>query len=235
MSRKNRKQQKTKKAKKAAVKGKHIMTIPELRRAFEHVETFVEIHASMPKQELVQAFQKEWRLTFKKEVDEEGAKAYVEHALSEIPKKHPKHRRHHGGAVALQGAPLLGNETRAGVYTSPGVNEHSYAQVPTYVDKGFQNPEVARSYDPVVGQTHYVTRTPIGMGSNQAGGSKTKTKKRKQGGGSFMSVLAQTVFNPFAGSDIPSSPLKDTGSYLNAIQLPESPDASQRHPNYKTV
>jgi len=207
------------------------MTIPELRRAFEHVETFVEIHASMPKQELVTAFQKEWQLTFKKEVDVEAAKAYVEHALSEIPKKHPKHRRHHGGAVALQGAPLLGNETRPGLYISPGVDQGSYAQVPAYVDKGFWNPEQARDYDPVAGQTHYVTRTPMGMGSNQAGG----TRKRKQNGGSLLSVLSQAIFNPFVGGDIPSSPLKDAGSYLNATQMPASPDASQRHPVYKTV
>jgi len=228
---KHRKQQKTKKV----VKGKHIMTIPELRRAFEHVEAFVEIHASMPKQELIQAFQKEWRLTFKKEVDEEGAKAYVEHALAEIPKKHPRHRRHHGGAVPLAGAPLLGNETRPGLYISPGVDQGSYAQVPAYVDKGFWNSEQARDYDPVAGQTHYVTRTPMGMGSNQAGGSRNKTKKRSQKGAGLLSVLQQTLFNPFMGGDVPSSPLKDAGSYVNATGMPPSPDASQRNPPYRTV
>ena len=226
---KHRKQQKTKKV----AKGVHVMTIPELRRAFEHVEAFVEIHASMPKQELVKAFQKEWRLTFKKEVDEEGAKAYVEHALAEIPKKHPRHRRHHGGAVPLVGAPLMGNEVRPGVYTAPGVDQGSYAMVPAYVDKGFWNPEQARGYDPVAGQTHYVTRTPMGMGSNQAGGS--KTKKRSQKGGSVMSVLQQALFNPFMGGDVPTSPLKDAASWWNVTGMPPSPDASQRNPPYKTV
>jgi len=231
-------QKKQRKTKKAAAK--HIMTIPEIRRAFEHVETFVEIHASMPKQELVAAFQKEWRLTFKKEVDEEGALAYVEHALAELPKKHPKHRRHHGGAVPLAGAPILGNETRPGLYISPGVNQGSYAQVPAYVDKGFWNPEQARDYDPVPGQTHYVTRTPMGLGSNQAGGSNNKkTRKQKkmqqQTGGDLGSDLRQMIFNPFASSPPPTSPLKDVGSYLNATPLPPSRDASQRHPNYQLV
>jgi len=226
---------KQRKTKKASAKAKvHIMTIPEIRRAFEHVETFVEIHASKPKHELVAAFQNEWRLTFKKEVDKEGATAYVEHVLSELPKKHPKHRRHHGGAVPLSGAPLLGGETHPGVYIVPGVNQYSYAQVPNYVDKGFWNPEQARDYDPVPGQTHYVTRTPMGLGSNQAGGAKTrKQKKQTQQGGGLGSIMNQFVFNPFASSPSPTSPLKDGYSYLNATELPDSPDASQRHPSYQ--
>jgi len=229
-------QKKQRKTKKASTKAKvHIMTIPEIRRAFEHVETFVEIHASKPKHELVTAFQNEWRLTFKKEVDEEGAKAYVEHVLSELPKKHPKHRRHHGGAIPLSGAPILGGETHPGVYIAPGVNQYSYAQVPAYVDKGFWNPEQARDYDPVPGQTHYVTRTPAGLGSNQAGGSSKTRKQRKLAGGGLWSDMRQMVFNPFMSSDPPPYILKDIGSYLNATGMPPSPDASQRHPDYKTV
>jgi len=197
------------------------MTIPELRRAFEHVETFVEIHSQMPKKELALAFQKEWRLTFKKEVDEESAMAYVEHALAELPKKHPKHRRHpmRGGAM-LQGAPIL-QDTRAGVYTVPGVNEHSYAQVPAYVDKGFWNPEQARDYDPVAGQTHYVTRTPAGLGSNQAGG---RRRTQKQRGG--MAALSEMAFKPITSTSPPST-LQIVQSYLNATGVPPSPSASQ--------
>lgn len=221
-------QKKTQKTKKQKQKQKqtqsgHIMTIPELRRAFEHVETFVEIHSQMPKKELAQAFQKEWRLTFKKEVDEESAMAYVEHALAELPKKHPKHRRHpmRGGASPLEGAPIL-QDTRPGVYTVPGVNEHSYAHVPTYVDKGFQNPEQARDYDPVAGQTHYVTRTPLGLGSNQAGGRR-RTQKQQKGG---MSALSEMAFNPIPSSSPPST-LQIVQSYLNAKGVPPSPSASQ--------
>jgi hypothetical protein len=166
-------------------------------------------------------------------VDEEAAKAYVEHALSEIPKKHPKQRRHHGGAVALGGAPLLANDTRPGLYISPGVNQGSYAHVPAYVDKGFWNPEQARDYDPVPGQTHYVTRTPMGLGSNQAGGTRSRTRKQQKGG-SLMATMAQMIFNPFMGADVPSSVVKDAGSYLYAKEMPPSIDASQRHPVYKT-
>jgi hypothetical protein len=226
-----KKTQKTKKAKKQTESG-HIMTIPELRRAFEHVETFVEIHSQMPKKELVEAFQKEWRLTFKKEVDEESATAYVEHALAELPKKHPKHRRHYGGAMRggamrggamLEGAPIL-QDTRPGVYTVPGVNEHSYAQVPAYVDKGFQNPEQARGYDPVAGQTHYVTRTPAGLGSNQAGGKRQTKKQKQQRGG--MAALNELGFKPIPSSSPPST-LQIVQSYANAAGVPPSPSASQ--------
>ena len=218
-------QKKTQKAKKAKQSG-HIMTIPELRRAFEHVETFVELHSQMPKKELAQAFQKEWRLTFKKEVDEESAMAYVEHVLAELPKKHPKHRKHsrgamRGGASPLEGAPIL-QDTRPGVYTVPGVNEHSYALVPTYVDKGFQNPEQARDYDPVAGQTSYVTRTPFGLGSNQAGGRR-RTKKQQKGG---MAALSEMTFKPIPSSSPPST-LQIVQSYVNATGVPPSPSASQ--------
>ena len=229
MSRKHHKQRKTKKAK--AKSGRHVMTIPELRRAFEHVETFVETHSKMPKKELIEAFQEEWRKTFKKEVDTASAEAYVDHALHEVAHKDPRHRRHHGGAYQLEGAPIL-QDTRPGVYIVPGVNEHSYAQVPAYVDKGFQNPEQARDYDPVMGQPHYVTRTPIGMGSNQAGGR--RTRKRKQEGGNLMSTISQFLFRPPMAAEPPSNPMNDAVSYGMALPLPPSPDASQRHPQYKS-
>jgi len=209
----------------------HIMTIPQLRKAFEHVETFVELHHKKPHKELVSLFQEEWKLTFKKEIDAKEAEAYVDHALSEIQHKNPKDRKHSGGAMALTGAPLL-SETRPGLYISPGVNEGSYAQVPAYVDKGFWNPEQGRSYDPVPGQTHYPSATPYGLGTNRvSGGSKKNTRKKQKGGG----FLDQFFMRPVFSYDPPPSFLDNVTTGAMAKLMPQSPDPSQTQTPYKST
>jgi hypothetical protein len=235
---KTKKANKTKKASKTVHDS--IMTIPELRRAFEHVEEFVELHHTVPLDKLITQFQAEWQKTFHKEVDRGSARAYVEHVLSQVEHKKPKHRRHYGGAMALTGAPL-DYTTRPGLYITPGVDQGSYAVVPKYVDSGFWNPEQARDYDPVPGQTHYVTMTPAGMGSNEVhfkGGSlgKGKRKSRKQQGGDFLgdmfTAAKQLMFNPQVATVPPLNPLDDTVRVFRGLPVGPSPDASQRLPNY---
>ena len=234
---------KTKKAK----KGEHhdgIMTIPELKRAFEHVEEYVELHHTVPLTKLVPMFQEEWKRTFYREVDRGSAKAYVQHALKQLEHKPHKERRHYGGAMALTGAPL-DYTTRPGLYITPGVDQGSYAVVPKYIDSGFWNPEQGRDYDPVAGQTHYVTRTPEGMGSNAVhfkGGSRQsqsggkKTLKRKQRGGDFLNDLyvaaKQAIFNPQVATVPPLNPIDDGIRMFRGLPVGPSPDASQRGPNY---
>jgi hypothetical protein len=208
----------------------HVMTIPQLRKAFEHVETFVELHHKKPRKELVSLFQEEWKLTFKKEIDTNEAEAYVDHALSEIQHKNPKDRKHSGGAMALTGAPVL-SETRPGLYISPGVNEGSYAQVPAYVDKGFWNPEQGRSYDPVPGQTHYPSATPYGLGSNRvSGGAKKNTRKKQKGGG----FLDQFFMRPVFSYNPPPAYLDTVTTAALAKTLPQSPDPSQTELSYQS-
>jgi len=218
------------------------MTIPELRRAFEHIEEFVELHHTVPLNTLVGQFQKEWTKTFYKEVDRESAKAYIEHVLSQLDHKNPKHRKHYGGAMALTGAPL-DYTTRPGLYITPGVDQGSYAVVPKYIDSGFWNPEQARDYDPVPGQTHYVTHTPAGLGSNTVhfGGGRKKTQKqrkqqRQQKGGDFLGDMVvaakQFLFNPQVATAPPPTAIDDAIRGMRGQELGPSPDASQRGPNY---
>jgi hypothetical protein len=225
------KTQKKRGSKKQQKQKQAIMTIPQLRKAFEHVETFVEIHCKKPEKELVKLFQEEWKKTFKKEIDTKEAEAYVAHALEIIHQKHPKDRKHSGGAMALTGAPIL-QDTRPGLYISPGVNQGSYAQVPAYVDKGFWNPEIGRYYDPVPGQTTYPSATPYGLGSNAfTGGSrKNKTKKNKnksQKGGTILGAVNQFLFRPTFSTQPPPSLLDNVTSAAMAKTLPQSPDPSQ--------
>ena len=213
----------------------NIMTIPELRRAFEHIETFMDENQHTKKEDLVRALQKEWKGVFKKSLDHDSAEAYVEYKRA--------HKKQTGGAAApLAGAPL-DYTVRPGLYITPGVNQGSYAQVPAYVDKGFWNPEPGQSYDPVAGQTVYPTRTPLGMGSNLVGGSKksrkTKGKQRrlrtrkqqKQRGGTFMSsamdAIQQMSFRPFSYGTPPPSAANDAQSGMRGQPLGQSPDPTQ--------
>jgi len=224
----------------------HVMTIPQLRKAFEHIETFVELHCKTPKPALVKQFKQEWKLTFKKEIDTKEAEAYVEHALEELKRKKPTQRKHSGGAMALTGAPILA-DTRPGLYISPGVNEGSYAQVPAYIDKGFWNPEIGRQYDPVPGQTHYPAYTPYGMGSNKvSGGTRKKGKKQQSGGGVFDSI--SSAIGQFSASQAVNQLMMRPGLYVSPVPsfqdntatarlantLPQSPDPSQTRMNYQS-
>jgi hypothetical protein len=235
--RQGKRKSKTQKAKKQTA----VMTIPQLRKAFEHVETFVEIHCQKPKTELIHMFQQEWKKTFRKEITTQDAEAYVEHALGEIAAKHPKHRKHSRGAQALAGAPVYGGETRPGVYISPGVDGGSYAQVPAYVDKGFWNPSIGRTYDPVPGQTTYPVYTPATLGSNavmkggtrKAGKKGKQGKQGKQGGGSIMSAINHFIgMRPIFTMNPPTNILDDATTMYMAKPAPQGPDPSQSRTPY---
>jgi hypothetical protein len=219
------------------------MTIPQLRKAFEHVETFVELHCKVPKADLIKQFKQEWKLTFKKEIETKEAEAYVEHALDHLKHKKPSQRKHSGGAQVLAGAPLYA-ETRPGEYISAGVNQGSYAQVPAYVDKGFWNPEMGRQYDPVPGQTVYPAATPYGMGSNRViGGTrkkrnqknqKTQKTQKNQAGGSILGAFNQFLMRPTFASQPPPTILDDATTAWMAKPLPQGPDPTQSKIPYQS-
>jgi len=215
------------------------MNIPELRQAFEHIEQWVRSRTDKGPG-LVRAFQEEWDHTFRKPVDKASAEAYIEHVRSETPpsvKKTRRRQRQSGGTAApLAGAPL-DYTTRPGLYITPGVNQGSYAQVPAYVQSGFWNPEVAQLYDPVPGQTIYPTRTPLGMGSNLAGGGKKKRKGGSQKGGSLwsssMDSIHQLMMRPIPAGSQPPNPAFDAQTGMRGQPLGQSPDVTQTRLNYQ--
>ena len=54
------------------------MTIPHLRKAFDHIDTWVENHIrKQGVKSLVPAFQSEWKKTFRRTVDAKAAEAYL--------------------------------------------------------------------------------------------------------------------------------------------------------------
>lgn len=208
------------------------MTIPELRRSFEHIETFV--HQHKRSKDLVKMLQEEWLKVFKKKLDKESASAFVNHTVKESSQS---------GGGQLTGAPL-DYTTRPGLYISPGINQGSYAQVPNYVSSGFWNPEPGQSYDRVIGQTVYPDRTPAGLGSNtviglkMSGGRKTQKRKQsgKQSGGDPLTTIGtalnQFLFKPIASS-IPASIPQDAMSAFKGQTIGPSPLAYQNKLDYQ--
>jgi hypothetical protein len=227
-----------------------VLTIPELRRSFEHIEEFVVGNLAAPKGELVSALQEEWRNTFHKVLDKKDAEAYVDyvqgmHKITKAAKRHGTRRHKHSGGGPLEGAPL-DYTTRPGLYIAPGINQGSYALVPAYVDKGFWNPEPGHSYDPVPGQTRFPTHAPPGMGSNavaditkQSGGRRAKGKSRRLRGGATFFDGAKAAAQQLLMRPIPSSAPPSFGQDIQTMargqQLGASPEASQPAFTFQTA
>lgn len=210
-------------------KSEGIYSIPELRRSFEHIEDFLNKKSSLKESraDTVKEFQKEWRKVFHKEIDKKSAEAYVDHYLAlEAKASRRKTHKYRGGQAPIAGAPL-DYTTRAGLYPPPGqIPPNAYGDILEYVSKGFWNPEPAQQYDPVPGQTHYVTSTPKGMGDNTVnfsakGGKRGSRKLRKSGG---------TRLIP---ASVPASILQDAQDIFLGKEVGLSPDQTQRLPQYK--
>jgi hypothetical protein len=213
-------------------KSKGIYSIPELRRSFEHIETYIngKIVQKESKEKLVKDLRKEWSKVFFKELDKKSAESFVSDRLS---KKHKRRTIRGGLQLSNTNTPIAGapNDytTRQGIYLAPGQiptsaghlplsdgSKSSFGSYVPYVDKGFWNPEPGRSYDPVPGQTRFPTSVPAGMGDNTVhfatkGGKRTRRKIRRGGG----------------DGPIPSV-IKDMRSLWYGVPVGASPDQVQR-------
>jgi len=167
---------KTKRVSKAtkAAKVKPI-TVPELRRAFEHIHTFLHKGAT------TQAFRKEWKKVFGTELSEKAAADYLAFVESDKSKK----QKQRGGAH-MSPAPLGYDMINAGGRAP---------SVPAYVAGGMVPID---SVYASCGENKFLPPV-VGMGSNLVGG-KRKTRKRKQGGGglSLSSAFSEFMQRPFA-------------------------------------
>jgi hypothetical protein len=216
------------------------LTIPELRRAFEHIEEFAMTHMGD-----VKAIQEEWKKVFYKELDKESAEEYMAHVKS-LPKKAKALRGTRkvkfGGASALGGAPL-DYTTRPGIYlTQGGIDSNSYAQVPKYVASGFWNPQMGISYDPVAGQPAWPvpyastgSNLVKGGGCDSCGscptsstltlGGKRKTRRNLRKGGDMQSYLQGLGIRTF-GSSVPLNPVQSLERVFTGQSGGPSPSAA---------
>lgn len=227
---------KTKKQSKKKQSGIH--SIPELRRAFEYIEEYVDnkIHQRETKENLIKSLRKEWRNVFTKELSKVSADAFITDRMSHIP--HKTLRRQGGGSL---GAPL-GYDMRPGGYLASGgipdangnlsLNGAPYGSYTQYVSAGFVNPEIGQSFDPIKGQAAF----PIPYqttGSNQAGGKRNRTRKgRKTRGGGILDTtgafLSQAFSRPIP-SAAPPIVAQDMQDMWHGKQVGYSPDQVQRH------
>lgn len=196
---------------------KGIASIPELRRAFEHIEEVVDrkLKQKVSKDEISKELRQEWHGVFSKSLDKKSADAYVEERMTKKCRRVTRRGRSKGGAQAIAGAPL-DYMTRQGIYLAPGQIPTAHGHLPLssgapsvygsyvqYVDKGFWNPEPGQSYDPVPGQPAWPV-VPAGMGSNLVKGGKRALRR----GGSLQSVLSQLTTRPISSS-VPAGILQD--------------------------
>ena len=168
----------TRKVKKGSSNGKSgLMTIPQLRTAFDHLEKkTAHILKTKSKVTRVEEFQKEWKKLFKRPITASSAKEYLEFCES-----HGKGKGQIGGAAPLD-------------YTmAPGASE-PYGSFPSYLTSGF---DVGVPRDSFSAQCGKEDATPIlapSFGSNLVGGKTRKAKKtRKQKGGMMARLFQSTV------------------------------------------
>jgi len=168
-------------------KGVKPITVPELRRAFEHIQAFLHKGAT------TQAFRKEWKKVFGTELSEKAASDYIAFVQAD------KSKTQKGGAQMMFPS-SLGFDM-----TNPGGPAPS---VPAYVAGGIAPP--ADSVYSTCGEVgkHPFLPPAASMGSNevQKGGKRGKTtrkfrKNRKQGGGALPSLstaVSEFMQRPFA-------------------------------------
>ena len=174
---------KTKKSSKTASKSAKTahMTVPELRRAFEH------IHKLSQKGVSVAEFCKEWKKVFGTVLTQKVASEYLDFVQQNKASQK-------GGAYSP--APL-GYEMGPGAPTAG-------PSVPAYVAGGLSLP--ADSVAASCGKNPFLPPA-ASMGSNliQKGGKKTrKVKKQRGGAASLQTAFAELIQRPFSMSSPPS-------------------------------
>ena len=210
-------------------------TIPELREAFERIETFAKdlIQTGGSVKTMSRELASEWKAVFGRKIGGEAAEEYLKFiggeaapAPTPVASAKNKTRKAHkmkGGAAAapIAGAPL-------DYQTRPGI-DGPYGNFPPYVDGGFGVGV------PAISQTYIMTpkalvTADVGDGGNrplQAGGgaaSKKRTIKRKLRGGAARRTLKGG--SKFILSAAPTTALQDAVTAWRGQPLPVSPDPS---------
>jgi len=205
------------------------MTIPQLRKSFDHMEQYsmALLHRLKGKDMIAKrkAFQKEWMRVFKRPVDDKAADAYLM-----FESKRSGSRKQRGGA-ALGGAPLA--------YTDrPGlVQEGPYAAFPAYVDKGLDAYATKFNQDSIssqCGQVDSTPKIPADMGSNQVGGRRRRSRRmRKQMGGfpTISEFATALSFRPLLASN-PTTAMFDAQMAFKGTQPPASSATNTANPGY---
>lgn len=196
-----------------------IQTIPQLRKAFDHIEKIAKQGVSLD------TFQKEWTKVFSHEIDVDAAQSFLQFHSKKGKTRKQKQK---GGSAPLAGAPL-DFTTRPGTYDTP------YGSFLEYISSGFNFYDKINqdSFVPTqCGKENITPQLAANMGSNKVGGGKTR---RRQRGGAFpsLSELATALtFRPIPSS-APTSALQDAQTAFKGQTLPASPSPADGVPPYR--
>lgn len=232
---------------------KGILSIPELRHAFEHIESFgrkcaASVHAKKTtKSAAAQSYAKEWKKTFGRTLPSKSAMASIEHYMSLSPGR--------GGKQSGGMAPLSGSELQPGIYAAPtlpgqtdGAGYTGHGSFLPYVEKGFYVGIPQDGLASMCGKqdsfpmpaadlgSNAVTppgAVPVGSTTYMKGGKRRSTRRRglrrSQKGGNAMVAAA---FRPILSSN-PPSVTHDMQMMFKNAPLPASPDPTQSAYSYK--
>ncbi len=182
-------------------------TIPELRAAFEAVESKAEALRGANKTTQIKEFQKTWKSVFGRDISAKAVDAYLHVKLGAKKQRmtRKKGKSQSGGAMPLDGAPL-------DYQTRPGI-DGVHATYPAYVQQGlgFYDSINQIGMKAECGVKDITPQIPKGMGSNQAGGA-----------ASFADVASAISSKPFQ-STIPSTLYQDMRTAYLGQPLPPSP------------
>lgn len=165
------------------------MSVPQLRRAFERIDNFVARNGAS-----VEAFRKEWKKTFGKDVSQKSAKEYLDFVTS-------RKGFQRGGMAPLD------YDMRAGADVPHG-------SFPPYVSSGFGfgNVDGIASACGKEDITPVPPAGPSGLGSNEVqmkGGKRRKmtrrNKSKKQRGGGVISNVSEILQRPFFMNSPPTT------------------------------
>jgi len=172
-----------------------VMTIPQLRKAFDTIEREVKVILSKSSADPISEFQKLWKSVFHKQIDSTSAEAYLA-----MQKKNSKRstRKQRGGTAPVD------------YMLRPGVDSSSYGSYLPYVSSGlgFYNQINNIAMDADCGKQNISPIISADMGSNKV-----------TSGGSLSEFLSQRPIT----SSVPSSPLQDLQRSMLGIPLDASP------------
>jgi hypothetical protein len=186
------------------------LTIPQLRKAFDHMDTVVEGLRHSSKNSFADAvvkYREEWRKTFKRDLSPADAEAYLKFrfGVKSMKTRRRGHGHQRGGSsMPLAGAPLE-------YATRPGV-DGVYGQFPAYQTAGLDR--------------YYTSAITADCGKpNQF---PTDGSAASQAGGGSMDGL----FRPFASANPPSMVYQPMMESKGVIPYPSSDPVGQ--PGYTT-
>lgn len=208
------------------------MTIPEVRRSFEHIEECVDGWLEEgSRAEAATRLRKEWRMVFHRELFKRDAEEFIEHRATRTPSKKKRHSRYRTTRRKGGMAPV-DYQTRAGVYLAPGQTPTAQGTLPLssgasssfgsfldYLSSGFgvSVPQRAGDLDPVKGQAEW----PSPMKGGSGGIADTAS-----------AVYRQALMRPI-GPSAPPSVLSDLQSMAYGSTVGVSPSVPQRTPEYQ--